>query len=541
MQTLADPTRAARAQAANFDVVVVGAGFAGLYLLHRLRRKGFSVRVLEAAGGVGGTWYWNRYPGARCDIESVEYSYQFSPELQQEWHWSERYAAQPELLRYANHVADRFDLRRDISFNTRVTAATFDEANDYWHIETADGAKLSANHCVMATGCLSSTNTPNFKGIDRFTGPTYHTGQWPHDGVDFTGKRVGIIGTGSSAIQAIPLIAAQAKHLTVFQRTPNYAIPAHNAPLDPDFVRRVKAGYPAMRALAKSRRNGLTCAIPEKSALELTDEEREREFRTFWDRGGLCFTSIFNDLLSNKQSNDAASEFIRVRIREIVRDPATAELLSPQSVMGCKRLCIDTGYYETYNRPNVTLVDVRSAPIEEITPDGLIAGGKAYALDALIFATGFDAMTGALTRIDIRGRDGVRLADAWAEGPHNYLGLSVAGFPNLFTVTGPGSPSVLTNMLPTIEQHVEWISDAIAYLRANGLSRIEATPHAQTAWVAEVNRIADGTLYPTCNSWYLGANIPGKPRVFMPYIGFPPYVAKCNAVAADGYSGFALS
>jgi cyclohexanone monooxygenase len=527
--------------APHYDVAVVGAGFAGLYMLYRLRQMGFSVRVLERGSGVGGTWYWNRYPGARCDVESLEYSYQFSPELQQEWSWSERYAAQPELLRYAEHVAERFDLKRDIAFDTRVTALTFDEARNCWRIETEGGASLSATHCVMATGCLSVPNKPKFNGMETFAGPTYHTGTWPHEEVDFTGQRVGMIGTGSSAVQSIPIIARQARHLTVFQRTPSYAIPARNAPLDRDVERAVKADYAAFRALAKTRRNGLHCATSEIFALSVSEEERERTYQGKWDNGGLCYTGSFMDLLLDKRANDTAAGFIRERIRTLVRDPAVAELLCPQTVVGCKRLCIDTGYYETFNRDNVTLVDVRNAPIDEITPHGLIADGKAYEFDSVIYATGFDAMTGALMALDIRGVNGARLRETWAEGPRTYLGLGVAGFPNLFTITGPGSPSVLTNMLPTIEQHVEWIADCLAFLRARGFDRIEATAEAEAAWVAHVNEIADRTLFPTCNSWYLGANVPGKPRVFMPYIGFPPYVAKCNEVAANGYEGFALS
>jgi cyclohexanone monooxygenase len=541
MQTLADPVAQMPGRGADFDVVVVGAGFAGLYMLHRLRGMRFSVRVLEAAGGVGGTWYWNRYPGARCDVESVEYSYQFSPELQQEWEWSERYAAQPELLRYANHVADRFDLRRDIAFDTRVAAATFDEAENRWTIETADGARLTATYCVMATGCLSVPNEPQFKGTETFAGASYHTGRWPHAGVDLTRQHVGIIGTGSSAVQSIPLIAEQAEHLYVFQRTPSFVVPARNAPLDPREQAAVKAEYPALRALAKTRRNGLFCETRDVSALAVSYEERERAFRERYDRGGLCYTGTFNDLLIDKRANEAAADFLRARIREVVQDPNTAEALCPRTVVGGKRLCIDTGYYETFNRPNVTLIDLNKAPLEEITRDGLIAGGKIYALDAIVYAIGFDAMTGALTRIDIRGNGGMRLAEQWAEGPRTYLGLCVAGFPNLFTITGPGSPSVLTNMLPTIEQHVDWIADCLGYMRARNVRRIEATQASQDAWVARVNEIAAGTLFPSANSWYMGANIPGKPRVFMPFIGFPPYVAICNEVAANGYAGFALS
>jgi len=525
----------------EFDVVVVGAGFAGMYMLHRLRGMGLSVRVFEAGGGVGGTWYWNRYPGARCDVESVEYSYQFSDELQQEWVWSERYATQPEILRYANHVADRFDLRRDIQFDTRVTAASFDEAAGRWRIATGDGAEVSAAFCIMATGCLSSPNRPQFKGLERFQGATYQTGDWPHEGVDFTGLRVGVIGTGSSAIQAIPLIAQQAPHLFVFQRTPNYAVPAQNAPLDPEVQRKVKANYAALRARAKEGRTGLLYPINPLPASAVGAAEQEREYQARWERGGLGFIGSFVDLLVDRRSNESAAEFIRGKIRAVVRDPAVADALSPRSVVGCKRLCVDIGYYETFNRANVTLIDVNRSPIEEIVAGGVRAGGDEYQVDALVFATGFDAMTGALLRIDIRGAGGRTLKEKWAAGPRTYLGVAIAGFPNLFTITGPGSPSVLSNMLPSIEQHVEWIADAIGHLRARGLGRIEATGEAEQRWVAHVNEVANGTLFPSCNSWYIGANVPGKPRVFMPYIGVPPYVQKCNEVAANGYEGFALS
>ena len=542
MQTLSDTAASrARASGADFDVIVVGAGFAGLYMLHRLRGLGFSVRVLEAGSGVGGTWYWNRYPGARCDVESVEYSYQFSPELQQEWDWSERYAAQPELLRYANHVADRFDLRRDIQFDTRVSRATFQDSENRWSVETVEGAHYTGAFCIMATGCLSMPNEPKFKGTETFKGLTYHTGKWPHEGVDFTGQRVGIIGTGSSAVQSIPIIAEQAEHLYVFQRTPSFVVPARNAPLSRREQQAVKDEYAALRALAKTRRNGLFCETRDVSALAVSDEEREQAFRERYDRGGLCYTGTFNDLLLDKRANEAAADFLRARIREVVKDPETAEALCPRTVVGGKRLCIDTGYFETFNRPNVTLIDLNKASLQEVTRNGLIVGGKTYTLDAIVFAIGFDAMTGALTRIDIRGKSGERLAERWAEGPRTYLGLSVASFPNLFTITGPGSPSVLTNMLPTIEQHVDWVADCIAYMRERNFRRVEATEAAEAAWVGRVNEIAAGTLFPTANSWYLGANVPGKPRVFMPFIGFPPYVETCNEVAASGYAGFTLS
>ena len=524
-----------------FDAVIVGAGFAGMYMLYRLRALGFRARVFEAGSGVGGTWYWNRYPGARCDVESMEYSYQFSDDLQQEWEWSERYAAQPELLRYAEHVAHRFDLRRDIQFDTRVDAATFDETGGHWVIETSDGARTRAAFCIMATGCLSSPNTPTFKGLDTFAGERYHTGYWPHESVDFTGKRVAIIGTGSSAVQSIPIIARQASHLTVFQRTANYAVPAHNAPIAPEVQQAVKADYAGLRARAKQTMTGIAFDYGAAFAVETPPEEREREFERRWQRGGLSFLGAYRDLLLDADANQTAANFVRGKIRAAVNDPGIAELLSPKNTIGCKRLCIDIGYYETFNRPNVTLIDVSEQPIEEISPRGVKVAGKEHEADALVLATGFDAMTGALLKIDIRGREGVALSERWSGGPKTYLGLTIAGFPNLFTITGPGSPSVLTNMLPTIEQHVDWIADTLAYMRERELKQIEASEHAQEQWVAHVGDLASQTLRYTCGSWYLGANVPGKPRVFMPYIGgFPRYVAQCRDVAANGYEGFTL-
>ena len=525
------------------DAVIVGAGFAGLYMAHRLHQAGLTVRGFEAGGGVGGTWYWNRYPGARCDVESMEYSYQFDADLQQEWEWTERYAGQPEILRYANHVADRFDLRRHFAFNTRVTAAAFAENANAWRIETDAGNRVVARFCIMATGCLSSTNTPAIKGLDSFRGNVHHTGKWPHKGVDFRGQRVGIIGTGSSAIQAIPVIANEARHLTVFQRTPNYSIPARNGPLCPETQRNVKAEYPAFRARNSKMPGALGADMPMRpgGALEDDAEARQRQYEAGWERGGFAFLIGYNDLLINPESNETAAQFVRDRIAEIVEDPSTAALLAPHNVIGCKRPCLDTGYYETFNRDNATLVDVSETPIDEITPEGVVVDGQTHALDCLVLATGFDAMTGTLNRIDIRGRGGQALKDKWSAGPVTYLGLAVAGFPNLFMISGPGSPSVLTNMLVSIEQHVDWIARCIGYLREHRLAAIEATQRAEDEWVAHVNAVAGETLYPTCNSWYLGANVPGKPRVFMPYVGFPPYVERCDEVAAGGYEGFALS
>jgi cyclohexanone monooxygenase len=522
----------------EYDAVVVGAGFAGLCMLHRLRGLGLRTRVFEAGSGVGGTWFWNRYPGARCDVESLEYSYQFSEELEQEWEWTERYASQPEILRYLNHVADRFDLRRDIALETRVVSAVFDEADDRWRIRTDDGAESVARFCIMATGCLSSTNTPSFPGLDTFPGPKLHTGNWPHERVDFSGRRVGVIGTGSSGIQAIPIIAEEAAHLTVFQRTPNYSVPASNHPLDPARQRALKRGYRDLRQRAGQMPFGFDTRSTERSALEVTPEERLAEYEDRWRQGGLPFLGAFADMIFSTEANDTAADFIRGKIRALVRDPAVAETLAPRGVVGCKRLCSDTGYFETFNRSNVALVDIANDPIEAITAHGVRTRTAHYDLDSLVFATGFDAMTGALSRIDLRGRGGVTLRAKWAEGPRTYLGLSTAGFPNFFIITGPGSPSVLSNMVPSIEQHANWIANCIAYLGARGLHRIEATREAEDAWVAHVNEVADTTLYPSCNSWYLGANIPGKPRVFMPYLGFPAYVEKCNEVAARGYEGF---
>jgi len=527
----------------QYDAVIVGAGFAGLYMLHRMRGLGLRARVIEAGDGVGGTWYWNRYPGARCDVESMEYSYQFDAELQQEWEWKERYASQPEILAYVNHVADRFDLRRDIQFETRVLSAVFDETASRWTVETDQGDRISARFCVMATGCLSSANTPDFPGIERFAGATYHTGHWPHEGVDFSGKRVGVIGTGSSAIQSIPLIAREAEQLFVFQRTPNYSVPAHNGPLSRETQARIKADYAGFRERNAQTAFGLGADYMRDEALvtEASPEELRATYVERWGNGGLQFLGAFSDLMFDASSNETAAEFIREKIGELVDDPATAELLSPHTVVGCKRLCVDTDYYKTFNRKDVALVDISESPIEEITERGLRVAGDEYELDAIVFATGFDAMTGALVRIDVRGAGGTPLKEKWAAGPRTYLGLATAGFPNLFTITGPGSPSVLSNMLPSIEQHVNWIADCIGYLEGQGLHRIEATPEAEEEWVAHVNEVAGSSLYPNCNSWYLGANVPGKPRVFMPYLGFPPYVEKCNEVAAKAYEGFTLT
>ncbi len=525
----------------DVDVVIVGAGFAGLYMLHKARGAGLTARVFEAGAGIGGTWYFNRYPGARCDVESMEYSYSFDPTLEQEWQWTERYSTQSEILKYINHVADRYDLRRDVVLETRVTAATFDERRSRWTVETDKGDRVTGRYCVMATGCLSVTNLPPINGIETFKKPIYHTGAWPHEGVDFTGLRVGVVGTGSSGIQSIPLIAEQAKHLTVFQRTPSYSIPAHNRPLAEEEQRKVKAEYPAKRKRALAEGFAIDMQMSQTPAASASDAETKEAFETVWSRGGLGFLGAFSDLVLDRAANDKAAEFLRGKIRSIVKDPKTAERLAPPQVVGCKRLCVDTNYFATFNRDNVALVDLRETPIEEITPDGVQTSASFHSLDALVLATGFDAITGALNRIDIRGRHGARLRDAWVDGPRSYLGLGIAGFPNMFMIAGPGSPSVLTNMMVSIQHHVDWIAEAMSFLAKRQLATIEPLAEAQEAWVKEVEMVANSTLFPACNSWYVGANIPGKPRVFPAYVGFPPYAEKCAAIVANGYEGFALA
>ena len=546
---MSQPSRQARPGPAKtptrLDAIVVGAGLAGLYALYRLRGLGMGVRAFEAGDGIGGTWFWNRYPGARCDVESLEYSYAFSDALQQDWKWPERYGTQAEILKYIDHVADRFDLRPLVQLETRVVTAVFERARNLWTVTTDKGDVVEAPFCIMATGNLSTPRVPDFKGLRSFKGRWYHSGLWPKVGVDFSGLRVGVIGTGSSGVQMIPLIAARARHLTVFQRTANFSLPARNGPMDPEKEKRHKAEYPARRKAAYDTPFGIAGhAAPTEAAIEVEVQQRQRTYEEKWAEGGsISFLYAYTDLLVSKASNDTACEFVRDKIRGIVKDPVTAELLAPKDhPIGTKRLCLDTNYYETYNRDNVTLVDARSNPLEAITPQGVRTTAAEYALDAIVFATGFDAMTGALNEIDIATSDGRVLRETWADGPLTYLGLMIAGFPNLFTITGPGSPGVKTQMILSIEQHVDWIADCLAHLRANGYRRIEADAPAEAEWVRHVNEVADGTLYPLANSWYVGANIPGKPRVFMPYVGgVPAYKKKCDTVAAAGYAGFTLS
>lgn len=533
----------------NLDAIVIGAGFAGMYMLHRLREVGMDTRVIEAADDVGGTWYWNRYPGARCDVPSMEYSYSFSEELQQEWEWTEVMSGQPEILEYANHVADRFDLRRDMQFQTRVTSAIYDEQENLWTIETDKGDAYKAKYCIMATGCLSMPNAPEFKGADSFEGRLLHTGQWPHEEVILEGKRVGIIGTGSSGVQAIPAIAELAEHLFVFQRTPVYTFPAQNRPLDPDYVKKVKASYAEMREMQRHSFVGfsgfgghlMSAEQPTRSILEASEDERKEALGKF----GFGVFRSFVDVYTNLDANEVGCELYREKVRQLIDDPDVAEGLMPRGYpLGCKRQVIDTDYYAAFNRDNVTLVDLRRGAIETITSWGLRTENAEFEFDILIYATGFDAMTGAINSIDIRGRQGRTLRDKWKDGPRAYLGLQSHGFPNLFTITGPGSPSVLSNVLVSIEQHVDWIADCISYLNQNQLKTIEPTASAEDAWIEHVNQVAEGTMFtaPNCNSWYLGANIPGKARIFMPYIGgVGTYRDKCDQIVANGYEGFTLT
>ncbi len=529
--------------AERLDVAIIGAGFGGLYALHKLRGSGGNARVFEAGDGIGGTWYWNRYPGARCDIESLQYCYSFDPELEREWDWTERFATQSEILRYIDHVADRYDLRRDITLDTRIASAVYDQRAGRWTLTTDTGSRIVATYVVMATGCLSVPQIPRIEGLDDFAGKLYHTAHWPEEGADFAGQRVGVIGTGSSAIQAIPEIAKQASELIVFQRTPCFSVPARNAPLTSEKREHWKANCESLRQQAREDTpTGVVYDFAISSAREVDEATREAEFEARWQKGGANFAYAYTDLNRDAVSNGYAADFVRRKIRAKVEDAEVAEALCPKDYpIFAKRICVDTDYYETFNRPNVTLVDLRKAPLERITPGGLRTAERDYQLDALVLATGFDAITGALERIDIRGTAGSSLKEAWAEGPRTYLGLMAAGFPNLFTITGPGSPSVLSNVVAAAEQHVEWIADCLAHMRSRGVHRIEPSVEAVDAWVAHVNEVAATTLFPRAASWYMGANIPGKPRVFMPYIGVGAYRRKCREVVERGYEGFVMT
>ena len=529
----------------DFDAVIIGAGFAGLGMLRQLREElGMSIQVYEAGSGVGGTWYWNRYPGARCDSESYMYCFSFSKELLQDWNWSGKYPEQPEILSYLNHVADRFDLRRNIQFNTRVISARFLEDTNLWLIETDRGDRVTARFFITGVGCISTGNVPEIPGLHSFEGVWYHTGAWPHEEVDFAGKRVGVIGTGSSGVQAIPVISEQAKRLTVFQRTPQYSIPARHETVDRRFIEEdVKPNYDEIWEKARWSKSGFPVEFSQRSALDVTAEERLEIYETHWAKGGFGFLhGTFEDIRTDIRANDTVAEFIRSKIRGIVDDPETAEKLVPMDhPYGSKRALIDTDYFETYNRENVELVDIRRSPIQEITPKGIRTEDEEFEFDIIVFATGYDAMTGSFLKMDIRGRNGLPLREKWSEGPKTYLGLQVAGFPNMFMITGPGSPSVLCNMPVAIEQHIEWISGFIEFLREREIETAEADTDAESAWVSHVNEVAEPTMFMLADSWYLGANIPGKPRVFMPYAGgLGAYREKCNEIAGNGYEGFTL-
>lgn len=525
------------------DALVVGAGLSGLYMLHRFREQGLDTVVLEAGDDIGGTWFWNRYPGARCDVESMEYSYSFSPELEQEWDWTEKYPTQPEILRYIHHVADRFGLHDGVRLRTRVASAHFRDAEGRWTVTTEAGDRYDTEQLVMATGCLSTSKLPEIPGVERFAGRTFHTAHWPHEPVDFTGRRVAVIGTGSSGIQAIPLIAEQAADLTVFQRTANFSMPANNAPLSDEAQAERKRGYREHREAART--SGFGVPVPEatQSALEVDPQERHAKYESVWGRNLVGLLTSYTDSIVDAQANDTAAEFVREKIREIVDDPETAETLCPRDhPFGTKRPCLDSGYYATFNRETVHLVDLKKTPLVEITEHGVRTSEAEYAVDDIVFATGFDAMTGTLGAIDIRGRGGLPLSDKWADGPVTHLGLQVAGFPNLYTITGPGSPSVLSNMMVSIEQHVDFVADTVAHAHARGDTVVESTEEAERGWTDHVREVGDYTLYPQANSWYMGSNVPGKPRVFMAYIGgVGNYRAHCDQVAADGYPGFAFS
>ena len=532
----------------HFDAIVIGAGFAGLYMLKSLRDKlGLTVRVYEAGETVGGTWYWNRYPGARCDSDAYIYCCTWDRQLLQEWEWSERYPEQPEILRYLEHVAARHDLKRDMRFSTRVIGGEFDENAKVWRVRTDAGETVTCQYLIPAVGTLTTTNMPKFKGLENYKGKWYHTSRFPKGGVDFTAQKVAVVGTGATAVQAIPEIAQQAKQLTVFQRTANYCVPARNGKVDPDAIRAKKADYDGVIQRIRKSVFGFELAFIPQAAVETTPEEREREFDRMWDMGGFSFwIANYQDMLFDEKANELCADYIRRKIRATVKDQAVADRLMPtKHFYGTKRQPLDTNYYETFNKANVLLVDAETdSAIEEITEHGIRAGGKEYEADIIVFATGFDAMTGPLKALNLKGRGGRTLDKEWADGPHTYLGLSVVGFPNLFTITGPQSPSVLSNMPVSIEQHVDWITDCISAMRASGKATIEALPEAQEQWVAHVNEVVSGTLMISANSWYMSANIEGKPRAFLPYLdpeGVGGYRKRCDEIAANGYTGFTMA
>ena len=538
-------TMRTESQGADFDLVVVGAGFSGLYMLHRARQLGFRTRVFEAGDEVGGTWYWNRYPGARCDSESVYYmlSDRASEDILQEWTWSERFAGQPEIWAYLKFVADKLDLRRDIQFNTRISAAHWDEQSQLWRLTTAVGEQVSARFFISAVGCLSTANIPEIPGLESFQGRWLHTGQWPHEPVSFAGRRVAVIGTGATGVQVVPEVAKEAAQVYVFQRTPNFDIPGHNHPLEASEIEEIKRNYRNLWERTRQTGFGMPFEAAERSTFSVSPEERQQIYEGAWTQGGFHVgLDTFNDLLFDQEANDSIAEFVRTKIRETVKRPEVAEWLAPKDhAFFTKRPPLEHGYYQAFNRDNVALINLRQTPIEKITAQGIQTRDQEFQVDDIIFATGFDAMTGTLFRIDIRGRAGLALKEAWQDGPKTYMGLAAHGFPNMFMITGPQSPSVLTNMPVAIEQHVDWIADCLVYLREHGLAYIEADEEAQERWVAIAAQIAELTLLSKTDSWWRGANIPGKPRLLYPYVGgLNNYRVACDEVAAKGYEGFAL-
>lgn len=534
MTSTSTPTR-------NVDVVVVGAGFAGLRALHTLRAQGRQVAVLEAADGIGGVWYWNRYPGARCDIESYDYSYSFSPELEQEWRWTQRYATQPEILRYIEHVADRFDLRRDVHLRQRVARCCWDDKSGRWSVETESGERWGARFLIWAVGNLSATKRPNLPGLSSFTGRVLHTAEWPHMPVDVTGLRVGVIGTGSSGMQSTPILARDAAHVTVFQRTPNFSVPAMHAAITDEQDAAVKADYAARRARILASPSGLGFRPRQESVLQIAPQEREAAFEKAWNGAGFGFALTFRDILLDDRANATAADFIREKISRVVEDPAVRELLTPRDhPFGTKRPVVDDGYFATFNRDNVSLVDIRSDPIERASADGLVlSSGATYDLDVLVFATGFDAITGALLRPEVVGRDELTLRRKWSAGPVTYLGLGTHGFPNMFVIAGPGSPALLINVLVGIELHVDWLAALFTEMDALGCAVVEVGEQAELDWGAHLTSRAQETLYPKAHSYYMGDEVPGKPRGFMLYPGgLRGYRKILTECAAENYRGF---
>lgn len=543
MQVLASaPSGKAQEKAGTAcDVVIVGAGAAGLYALYRMLRRGENVRLFEAGDDVGGTWYWNSYPGARVDIPSFEYSYSFDAELQKTWRWSEKYSAQPELQKYFRHVVDRYDMGSHITFNTRVESAHFDEAEKVWHVRTDTGEEVACRYLILATGPLSEPLMPKVEGLERFEGVAVHSGRWPRGGLDVKGKRVAVIGTGSTGAQVSPELAKEADRLFLLQRTAAYSVPSQNQPLSDEETREIIANYDALRERARRNRSCLGIDVSNQSALSVDDDERQRIYDKRWQMGGLGFTAAFGDIYSSVEANATAAEFVRQKIREIVRKPELVGRLMPDTLIGAKRLCVDNGYFQMFNRDNVELVDISENPITCITENGVQLAQGEIDLDVIVFATGFDAITGALMKMDIRGRNGETLRDAWRDGPETFLGMGTAGFPNLFLVNGPGSPAGLANMVTLAENNVDWIADCLDHMEKAGFSLIEADADAQSQWGEMLTAMADETIYPLANSWYVGANVPGKPRRFVSHLDYPEYMRACASSARNGYSGFRLS